>query len=449
MAEVRVLIVDDQEPFRRAMAAVVEETDGFVVVGSAASGEESLALAAALRPDLVLMDVQPPRHRRHRGHPPVDRVAGRARSWSCSRPTTRTSSTWPAAARRRTSPRRRSVRTGSQRPGRRPPAGSPTEAYDDRSVPTGIDSVSTCVLRREGPAHRLGPVARSPGRRCPCRAVPAMRRTSSSPSSVRSTVGGSVSVPRGLDAAEVDRRLDPRGEPAPRHVAVGPQGHRRRAAGQVRPERGLQPGPVQLGREHAPGQLAQRLQRGVRVGDQLASIPFAGRPRRDRLPCRVSAPGSSTRRGSTSREIGCLQRAAGGVVGLDDPRPRLASARAWSGRAPPRGRRAAARGRVLRKATAVWSARASSSRSSDGPQRPPLRQGDLDAAEVAARRARTGTAWGTVPSAVLVAPRRGRVIDVRHRERGGRGAGRHRAAGGLGDRRQQRLGVTASRPAGG
>ena len=60
MAEVRVLIVDDQEPFRRAMAAVVAETDGFVVVGSAASGEEALALAAALRPVLVLMDVHLP-----------------------------------------------------------------------------------------------------------------------------------------------------------------------------------------------------------------------------------------------------------------------------------------------------------------------------------------------------------------------------------------------------
>ena len=41
MAQVRVLIVDDQEPFRRAMAAVVEATDGFEVVGSATSGEES------------------------------------------------------------------------------------------------------------------------------------------------------------------------------------------------------------------------------------------------------------------------------------------------------------------------------------------------------------------------------------------------------------------------
>ena len=60
MAEVRVLVVDDQEPFRRAMAAVVDETDGFVVVGAAASGEESLLLAARLDPDLVLMDVHLP-----------------------------------------------------------------------------------------------------------------------------------------------------------------------------------------------------------------------------------------------------------------------------------------------------------------------------------------------------------------------------------------------------
>jgi DNA-binding NarL/FixJ family response regulator len=60
MADVRVLVVDDQEPFRRAMAAVVQETDGFVVVGEATSGEESLEVAAALQPDLVLMDVNLP-----------------------------------------------------------------------------------------------------------------------------------------------------------------------------------------------------------------------------------------------------------------------------------------------------------------------------------------------------------------------------------------------------
>ena len=57
MAPVRVLIVDDQEPFRRAAAAVVELTDPFVVVGTVESGENCLAAVPGLRPDLVLLDV--------------------------------------------------------------------------------------------------------------------------------------------------------------------------------------------------------------------------------------------------------------------------------------------------------------------------------------------------------------------------------------------------------
>ena len=57
---VRVLVVDDQEPFRLAAAAVVAATDGFEVVGSAASGEASLVAADELRPDLVLMDIHLP-----------------------------------------------------------------------------------------------------------------------------------------------------------------------------------------------------------------------------------------------------------------------------------------------------------------------------------------------------------------------------------------------------
>ena len=60
MREVRVLIVDDQELYRRAMAAVVGSTDGFLVVGSVATGEESLAAVAELGADLVLMDVNLP-----------------------------------------------------------------------------------------------------------------------------------------------------------------------------------------------------------------------------------------------------------------------------------------------------------------------------------------------------------------------------------------------------
>ena len=59
-ADVRVLIVDDQAPFRRAARAVVTLTPGFEVVGEAESGEDAVALAASLRPGLVLMDINLP-----------------------------------------------------------------------------------------------------------------------------------------------------------------------------------------------------------------------------------------------------------------------------------------------------------------------------------------------------------------------------------------------------
>jgi len=57
---IRVLIVDDQLPFRLAAAAVVESTDSFVVAGAVESAEQALAGIDAVRPDLVLMDVNMP-----------------------------------------------------------------------------------------------------------------------------------------------------------------------------------------------------------------------------------------------------------------------------------------------------------------------------------------------------------------------------------------------------
>ncbi len=57
---VRVLIVDDQEPFRAVAREVVEAAGDFEVVGEASSGEESIDLATELHPDLVLMDVNLP-----------------------------------------------------------------------------------------------------------------------------------------------------------------------------------------------------------------------------------------------------------------------------------------------------------------------------------------------------------------------------------------------------
>jgi DNA-binding NarL/FixJ family response regulator len=57
---VRVLIVDDQQPFRLAARMVVEATEGFEVAGESETGEDSVERAKELQPDLVLMDVNLP-----------------------------------------------------------------------------------------------------------------------------------------------------------------------------------------------------------------------------------------------------------------------------------------------------------------------------------------------------------------------------------------------------
>lgn len=56
----RVLIVDDQEPFRAALRMVVDMMDGFEIAGEAHDGVSGLALADELQPDVVLMDIQMP-----------------------------------------------------------------------------------------------------------------------------------------------------------------------------------------------------------------------------------------------------------------------------------------------------------------------------------------------------------------------------------------------------
>ena len=54
----RILIVDDHAVVRRGLQAVLQDEDGLEVVGEAASGREAVVNAAALRPDVVLMDIR-------------------------------------------------------------------------------------------------------------------------------------------------------------------------------------------------------------------------------------------------------------------------------------------------------------------------------------------------------------------------------------------------------
>jgi DNA-binding NarL/FixJ family response regulator len=56
----KVMVVDDQVPFRLAARAVVRRSEGFELVGEAGNGVEALDLAATLHPDVILMDINMP-----------------------------------------------------------------------------------------------------------------------------------------------------------------------------------------------------------------------------------------------------------------------------------------------------------------------------------------------------------------------------------------------------
>ena len=61
MSVIRVLAADDQRVVRDGLAMLLGLLPGVEVVGTASDGEQALAMAAELRPDVILMDLRMPR----------------------------------------------------------------------------------------------------------------------------------------------------------------------------------------------------------------------------------------------------------------------------------------------------------------------------------------------------------------------------------------------------
>ncbi len=59
-ATVKVLVVDDQPPFRLAARSVIRRAAGFELVGEAENGELAVERVGEVHPDLVLMDINMP-----------------------------------------------------------------------------------------------------------------------------------------------------------------------------------------------------------------------------------------------------------------------------------------------------------------------------------------------------------------------------------------------------
>ncbi len=60
MEPIRLLIADDHPLFRDGLRALLESVPGMQVIGEVTTGNEVIAQAQALQPDLILMDIKMP-----------------------------------------------------------------------------------------------------------------------------------------------------------------------------------------------------------------------------------------------------------------------------------------------------------------------------------------------------------------------------------------------------
>ena len=58
---IKVLIADDEPGMRSVLKHILDKVDGFTLVGEAVDGEETIRQAEALKPDVVLLDVEMPK----------------------------------------------------------------------------------------------------------------------------------------------------------------------------------------------------------------------------------------------------------------------------------------------------------------------------------------------------------------------------------------------------
>lgn len=73
--EITVLICDDSSGMRMLLSVVIDQREGMCVAGQAADGNEAIAQAEALQPDVVLLDLSMPRRTGLEALPEIHRVA--------------------------------------------------------------------------------------------------------------------------------------------------------------------------------------------------------------------------------------------------------------------------------------------------------------------------------------------------------------------------------------